>query len=461
MTDEIIEKNIQSTPHCIKADIERYESRQQALYLWAQQVHHAIHHSTIEPEFWGAVGHGLVVLSPDPDELEIFLKSAADTLGAQYLNITLDSFLERADQLTSRSSPCIVYIEPGDWSEAMRSDRELRETRARVAAVLNDFHDKGVPTVVVTHAEQLKDMAGQLRRSRAFDRFILWESPGPEVIAQDLYMAVGDRYLEASVLESPERLGKILALDFPNVGSRSLLAAALRRRAILERRKAGWRDLIEITAIGVGEGYSGGREHGNPERVATHEAGHAIVMLAGSAFGNIPDLVSIVKSSKANGVALNSYQYRYESQLRNQTFADACQAIRISLAGRAAEELEYGLGRCSLFGAEQDLSNASRVATSLVVDQGFPLNYENPGAAGSNLYFPEPEEDFVWSTDQIRYLKSFMEKMYNEAKGLIQENRILFYAIRADLLKKRMLFREDLEQILESNGMLIKERGNS
>ena len=429
--------------------LERYQSRQPMLCRWVQQLQQAIKVSETNPDFWSAVGHGLIVADPDKDELQTFLMNAAGAIDGQYLNLNAEQFVGCAGALANETVPTVVFIEPGEWLTERDAASEVESLRLQVCAALKEFHEQASPVVVVSYAPRLGAIAERFRYRQAFDRHIFWAAPKPELIAQDLYDLVGKHYLDAALVSNPDRLGRVLSLEFPSARRVGMLAAALRRRAIFESRTIGWRDLIEISVNGTGEGFRG-NDYVDVGNTATHEAGHAVVNMVGSGFTSVPDMVTVAHGNGTAGVVVESYHHCYEKRGGNLSFEDLCQRIRTCLAGRAAEELEYGLGGCGAFASQSDLENASRMAVEMVMQNGFPADYDNPMASGSNLFsVPDGSE-----LGEVKYydeqLRSFLEKLYQETKAILQANQTLFSAVRQALLKERYLMKEDLERILQA-----------
>lgn len=426
---------------------ERYQSRQPLLYGWVKQVQRAINLGETDSRFWEVVGHSLIVVDPDKDGLQSFLMATAGELGGQYLRLTADQFLECADTLIDETMPSVVFLEQGPWLFRNEDMRELVALRIRLRGVLESFYAKTSPVVVVTHTTRFGSISERLLYRHGFDRHIFWADPRPELIAQDLFELVGEQHLDRGLTENPERLGRVLSLEFPSSRRVGMLATALRRRATLDSRRVGWRDLIEICVNGTGEGFQS-NEHLKLERIATHEAGHAVVNITGSDFRSVPDMVTVVPGNGTAGVAVESYHHNYEKRGGNLTFSEVCHRIRVSLAGRAAEELEYGIEGCSAYASQNDLENASSMAVHLIMQNGFPSDYEQSEAAGSNL-FSVPDGSELGETKYYDVqLRCFLEKLYEQTKALLKENRPLFELVRRELLKERYLMREDLEHIL-------------
>lgn len=425
----------------------RYQSRQPLIYGWVQQIKKAIQAGKGNPQLLRIIGNALIVINPDADELQKLLMSAANSNNGQYINLNIDQFLEHSEHLASELVPTFIFIEPSNWLSEEDKTEETRSLRSQVCTALKEFHTRASPVFVVTYTQRFSAIAEQFRHREAFDRHIFWAAPNPVLIAQDLYVDVGAGYFEETLLENPERLGRLLSLEFGSTRRMGMLAKALTRRAVFQDRKIGWRDLLEIAANGTGEGLQG-NEYIELSRIATHETGHAVVSIVGSDLKNLPDMVTIVHGNGTSGVVVESFDYNYETRSGNLTLGDVSQRIRVCLAGRAAEELEYGLEGCGAYASQDDVENASRMALEMVMQNGFPAELDNPEASGSNLFSIPDGCEFGETKYYDLKLREFLEKLYSQTKTLLKESRGLFELIRAELIRERYLMRGDLERIL-------------
>lgn len=131
-------------------------------------------------------------------------------------------------------------------------------------------------------------------------------------------------------------------------------------------------EAIEVCRIGEVNGSAGALTDAERERIAVHEAGHAIVAQV-LGVGRV-EKVTILPRGGALGVTLvtqkEDKQLHLKSELENR--------IQMLLGGRAAEILTYNDASS---GAASDLKEASRIALSMVAnlglgDQGTLFNLE-------------------------------------------------------------------------------------
>lgn len=159
-------------------------------------------------------------------------------------------------------------------------------------------------------------------------------------------------------------------------------------------------------------------------KIATHEAGHALV---GLVLQRPIDLISIESRGNTGGYVLadDSDVFAYTSrQLRNII----CQC----LAGRVAEELIYAEDGIST-GASEDLKKATNLATEMVCKYGML--------------------DSLMVSEDVKESKRNIEKIlqteYERAKSILSEHINIIEKIATELCVANSLSGEELERIIE------------
>jgi cell division protease FtsH len=226
--------------------------------------------------------------------------------------------------------------------------------------------------------------------------------------------------------------------DIANVCNESALIAA--RKGKLAIQKQDFLDAIDRIV--------GGLEKRNkiisPEEkkvIAFHEAGHASVSWLVE-FAHPLIKVTIVPRGKALGAA---WYLPEERQIT--TFDQMFDEITMALGGRAAEEIVFG--RVST-GALNDLEKVSKQAFSMVAF--FGLNdkignvsyYDSSGQSEFTFGKPYSEKTAELIDAEVHAL---VEKAYHRAKEILRANREKLETLAEFLLKREVIFREDLEHI--------------
>ena len=168
------------------------------------------------------------------------------------------------------------------------------------------------------------------------------------------------------------------------------------------------------------------------ERVARHEAGHALMCWLS---GQTPSYLTIVARGNHGGYMQHADQEGKAIYTKDELLA----RIRTSLGGRAAEIVYYGRQEGISTGAGGDLVSATRLAQQIVCTYGMDEEF---GLAVVTGTMPDAVRTIV-----NRILKEQLEK----AVKLILENRDKIDSLVGALMDKNHLNGVEIRQILEGN----------
>ena len=175
------------------------------------------------------------------------------------------------------------------------------------------------------------------------------------------------------------------------------------------------------------------------EITAYHEAGHALVtkLIAPS---NTVSKVTIIPSTKgAGGFSMNIAEDRMF-----YTRKDMETQIKISLAGRIAEELIFGEDNITT-GASNDIEKATEIIRDYAMRYG--MN-EELGMLNLSILMEQSDGSEV-SRILLKESSKLMKSLYNETQLLMVENKYLLTQIAKELLDKETLDEEALDQLLD------------
>jgi len=164
---------------------------------------------------------------------------------------------------------------------------------------------------------------------------------------------------------------------------------------------------------------------------AWHEAGHAIAALVTNPENRVAKVTIIPSTSGAGGFCVNIPQermYYTKQDLRNQ--------IMVSLAGRAAEELHFGVDNVTT-GASNDIEKATTTAIQYVTKLGM----------GSGI------ADRLLLKDEAKVAQECTEltdELYRETLQLLQDNFTALTALTEKLLEKETLDGDEVLAILQA-----------
>ena len=118
--------------------------------------------------------------------------------------------------------------------------------------------------------------------------------------------------------------------------------------------------------------------------------------------------------------------------------------IKISLAGRVAEELIFGQDNITT-GASNDIEKATEIVRDYAMRYG--MNQEL-GMINLNVLMKDSDGAGL---NQILLEESLklMNRLYEETKALIQGHKHLLMALSQELLEKETLVEEDIDQLLK------------
>jgi cell division protease FtsH len=226
--------------------------------------------------------------------------------------------------------------------------------------------------------------------------------------------------------------------DIANVCNEAALIAARRDKTQISKQ-----DFIDAIDRIVG-GLEKRNKIISPQEkkvIAFHEAGHAAVSWL-LRYAHPLVKVTIVPRGKALGAA---WYLPEERQIT--TTEQMLDELTATLGGRASEEVIFG--KIST-GALNDLEKVTKQAYSMVVYFGLNKEIGNVSyydSTGQQEYsFSKPYSE---STAQLidTEIKKIVEQAYERAKEILTANRSKLEELANILLKKEVIFREDLEAI--------------
>jgi ATP-dependent metalloprotease FtsH len=355
-----------------------------------------------------------------------------------------------------RYAPAIIFIDEidaigrvrtGGAGGAQATENTLNALLTEMDGFTSPSADRPVFILAATNFEvESEDQSSPQRSSRALDpalvrrfsRTILVDLPDRS--AREKYLVL--RLTGRSACHVPEEIIKLIAerssgMSIANL--ESIIETAARNAAKTGSPLTG--KLLEEAFETVRFGEARPRSAEVVQRTAWHEAGHTILYCLA---GYWPPYVTIVSRGDHGGYMARSAEEleRRAGQTRDELLA----GIRVSLAGRAAEQLIYGPEGGLSTGASGDLEHATQVARQMVCRYGM-----------------DDQFGLVVTPELMKYEGALSSPMYvrvNEAAGkilqaemdrtrkLLEENRAYLEAVTQALIEQERLTAEDLQKIL-------------
>src|ERR1035437_1937065 len=245
----------------------------------------------------------------------------------------------------------------------------------------------------------------------------------------------------------------IFSREYESERRRGLVVLRLRRLAAREKRPLEFLDLVNVALRGFAEADALPVMTEDIRRQAAwHEAGHAAVSVIDSKGRNVPEYSSVVPYADCEGVVVDSFKYLLETGDR-MTYADMRHKVRISLAGRAAEELVFGPELVSN-GWRADITRVTLRAGSAFAFGGCAPSMEREGQSGSNFSLAGINDDPFTASESAHteaLVREFLATEYGVVMEMLSTHRALLDAIAERLLVDAVVDQEALEGLVREH----------
>jgi cell division protease FtsH len=338
-----------------------------------------------DPERFAASGartpRGCLLEGPPGTGKTLLARAVAGEANASFIATTASSFVEmyvglgaaRVRSLFKRaqeSSPCIVWIDEIDAVARQRGgggpgggNEERETTLNELLSAMDGFAgDTGVVVLAATNRADVLDEA--LLRPGRFDRRIPVTLPEIQEREDILRVHTRDKILASDVdlgVLSRQTPG-FSGAELENLMNEAALRALRRSDIVIQRDDV--TDALDRITVGLPRNST--QSFDVRERVAVHEAGHAIVGQTIEEFDNVSRVTIVPRSSGAGGfTSFIPNESRNVNGLYTRDYLEA--QLAVLLAGRAAEALVLGEDTISV-GASNDLQRARGLAERMTVE---------------------------------------------------------------------------------------------
>ena len=298
----------------------------------------------------GRIPKGVLLVGPPGTGKTLLAKSVAGEAGVPFFSISGSDFVEmfvgvgasRVRDLfreAATKAPCIIFIDELDAmgrsrsGNSVASHEEREQTLNQLLVEMDGFDaNSGVILMAATNRPEILDAA--LLRPGRFDRTVVVDRP--DIDGREAILHVHVKAVKR--LSSDVNLRKVAALtpgsvgaDLANIVNESVLLAARRNADIVAMRN--FEEAIERGAVGL-ERKSRIMRPEEKNRVAIHEAGHALVACAVENSDPVHK-VSIIPRGLAGGYVLQRPDMDRILMTRGELEA----RIKVALGGTIAEEI--------------------------------------------------------------------------------------------------------------------------
>lgn len=409
----------------------------------------------------GNAPKGVLLIGSPGTGKTLLAKAVAGEAGVPFFSMSASEFVEmivgvgaaRVRDLFKQArenAPSIIFIDELDaigrsrGSISMGSTSEHEQTLNQILTEMDGFSGReGVIVLAATNQPNVLDQA--LLRPGRFDRRVVVNLPDKN--GREAILKVHTRNVplakDVNLHEIASATPGLSGADLKNLVNEAALLAARKEREFVTHKD--FMDSLEKIILGPERPLLMTRE--DRERIAYHESGHAILGLVVSGADPV-NRVTIVPRGQALGV---TYQ-RPVTDRYNYTEEYLRARIVGTLGGRVAEEIIYGN---KTTGAENDIEQATNLAKMMVTRWGMSnalgmvqlVESNNPYLSGMGSR-RDISEDTARLIDQE--IHKIINECYEEAKRLLNENRLKLDSLAAALMDKETL---DEKEILLVTGI--------
>ncbi len=411
------------------------------------------------PEKYHKIGakqpKGALLVGPPGTGKTLLARAVAGEANVSFMSISGSDFEEvfvgvgasRVRDLfksASQNAPCIVFIDELDAVGHKRDDsiNKNDQTLNQLLSEMDGFDtSNGVVILGATNRPEVLDKA--LLRPGRFDRRIIVELPdlkGREdvlkVHAKNVTMA-SDVDLHQIALATSGASGADLA---NMINEAALRAVRLHRDVVIQE------DLLDAVEVVIAGKEKKNRILSEKEKrtVAYHEVGHALA----SALQKNTQPVQKITIVPRTGGALGYTMQMPEEERFLMSKDEILEEIVVFLAGRSAEEIEFGV---ITTGASNDIERATQLARNMISMYGMSDRFDMMGLESIQNRYLDGRAVATCGEGTIAEIdKEVLETIkacHEKAKKLLGENRDCLTKIAEFLIEKENITGEEFMQI--------------
>jgi cell division protease FtsH len=413
----------------------------------------------------GRIPKGVLLVGPPGTGKTLLARAVAGEAHVPFFSLSGSEFVEmfvgvgaaRVRSLFAQAvakAPCIIFIDELDALGKTRSGTavgghdEREQTLNQLLVEMDGFDsDRGVILMAATNRPETLDPA--LLRPGRFDRQVVVDRP--DIVGREAILRVHVRDVRLGPDVDLRRVAGLtpgsVGADLANMVNEAALMAARAGKELVSM--AEFEEAVERGAVGL-ERKSRVMSADEKQRVAYHEAGHALVACS------LPNTYTVHKVSIIpRGVgALGYVLSRPEEDRYLVTQSELESRIKVALGGTLAEELVY---REISNGATSDLEQASRIARSMVREFGMSrlgrVNYQER-AGGGFLGGPDGgSRDYSERTAREIdvAVRQIIELATEQVRAVLRGRRDALEAIALRLVEREVMDGSELRQLIEQH----------
>lgn len=402
---------------------------------------------------------GVILYGPPGTGKTLLAKAVAGEAGVSFFQISGSQFedmlvgvgAKRVRNLFAdarKAAPAIIFIDEIDSVASKRGKNEFGggladQTINQLLAEMDGFNTStGIVVIAATNRLDVLDDA--ILRPGRFDRHIQINLPDIKEREEIIKIHARNKNIskKVSLYDIARRTPGFSGAQLENVLNEATLLAVRNRETMLTTK-----DIDEAIDRVIAGPAKKSRVIMPEERklIAYHEAGHAIVGLY-TPGTDVVQKITIIPRGSAAGYTLQTPE---GIEKRIQSKEDLLSMIRMTLGGRAAEEVVFGKDQITT-GASNDLYKITNVVRAMVMQLGM-------SEIGMTQFFPSEgfvnpyQQQKLYSESKAQAIDNKIEEIiqteYSNAKKIITKNRMELDLIVETLLISETILKEDIDYI--------------
>jgi cell division protease FtsH len=412
----------------------------------------------------GRIPKGVLLVGPPGTGKTLLAKAVAGEAEAPFFSLSGSDFVEmfvgvgaaRVRDLFAQAenrAPCIIFIDELDALGKTRGGNvvgghdEREQTLNQLLVEMDGFDsNRGVIIMAATNRPETLDPA--LLRPGRFDRTVVVDRP--DIVGREAILKVHTRNVRLGPDVDLRHVASLtpgsVGADLANLVNEAALMGARNNKDTVSM--AEFDEAIERGAVGL-ERRSRIMQAEEKQRVAYHEAGHALVACALPNTHPVHKVSIIPRGVGALGYVLS----RPEDDRYLMTQSELESQIKVALGGTIAEELIF---REVSNGATSDLEKCSRIARSMVKEFGMSrlgrVYFREQGGASFLAGSSVGGGDRDYSEQTAREIDLEVGKIIDDAthevRSILQARWVALEAVAQRLIEKEVIDGAELRQLL-------------
>jgi cell division protease FtsH len=361
-------------------------------------------------------------------------------------------------QQAENKAPCIIFIDELDALGKTRGTsvvggHDEREQTLNALLVEMDGFDSNSGVIVLAATNRPETLDPALLRPGRFDRHVLVDRPDVRGREEILKVHVQNVKLDSSVnlKEIASITSGFVGADLGNLVNEAALLAARNGKSAVGMKE--FNEGVERVTAGL-EKRKRVIHADEKQRVAYHEAGHALVAYS------LPNTDPVHKVSIIpRGLAALGYtMQRPEDDRYLMTQSELESRIQVLLAGTITEEMIYSDVST---GAQNDLERASDIARAMVMDYGMSrlgrVNYRESNrspflAANGEITSPRVHSEQT-AREIDEEVKRIIDEGMEKVRQILEARRTSLEALTKKLIEREVIDADELKQIMEETSI--------